>query len=103
MIPHPADHSVIHMRLIGPMQAWTTAGEEVSPPGLRTRALLAVIALSAPRPVQRVWCQRKAIMSPRSAMLKCPHGRLKAAVRGVGNARSRDRGRVWCERALSTP
>jgi DNA-binding SARP family transcriptional activator/TolB-like protein len=55
MTPNPADRTVVHLRLIGPLQAWTTAGEEISPPGLRTRALLAVIALSAPRAVQRVW------------------------------------------------
>jgi DNA-binding SARP family transcriptional activator/TolB-like protein len=35
------------------MEAWTTTGESVLPGGRKTRALLAVIALSAPRPALR--------------------------------------------------
>lgn len=43
----------MRLRLIGPMEAWTLAGECVLPVGRKTRALLAVLALSAPRPVLR--------------------------------------------------
>ena len=35
------------------MEAWTITSESVLPPGRKTRALLAVIALSSPRPVLR--------------------------------------------------
>jgi DNA-binding SARP family transcriptional activator/TolB-like protein len=41
------------MRLIGQMEAWTLTSESVLPPGRKTRALLAVIALSSPRPALR--------------------------------------------------
>jgi DNA-binding SARP family transcriptional activator/TolB-like protein len=41
------------MRLIGQMEAWTLTSESVLPAGRKTRALLAVIALSAPRPALR--------------------------------------------------
>ena len=41
------------MRLIGQMEAWTLTSESVLPPGRKTRALLAVVALSAPRPALR--------------------------------------------------
>lgn len=58
MSQHPPDRAEIHLRLLGPMQAWTAEGEEISPPGLRTRALLAVIALSVAGPVPRVWLSR---------------------------------------------
>ncbi len=54
-IPQPAasDHVVIRLRLIGQMEAWTLTSESVLPPGRKTRALLATIALSSPRPVLR--------------------------------------------------
>jgi DNA-binding SARP family transcriptional activator/TolB-like protein len=58
MAPSPTDRVAVHLRLIGPMQAWMTEGEEISPPGLRTRALLAAVAMSSPRPVPRVWLAR---------------------------------------------
>ncbi len=41
------------MRLIGQMEAWTLTSENVLPPGRKTRALLAVVALSSPRPALR--------------------------------------------------
>jgi DNA-binding SARP family transcriptional activator/TolB-like protein len=49
----PLDHVVVRLRLIGQMEAWTVRSESVLPPGRKTRALLACIAMSAPRPVLR--------------------------------------------------
>jgi DNA-binding SARP family transcriptional activator/TolB-like protein len=48
-----ADHVVVRLRLIGQMEAWTVRSENVLPPGRKTRALLASIAMAAPRPVLR--------------------------------------------------
>ena len=47
------DHVVVRLRLIGQMEAWTIRSESVLPAGRKTRALLAFIAMSAPRPVLR--------------------------------------------------
>jgi DNA-binding SARP family transcriptional activator/tetratricopeptide (TPR) repeat protein len=44
---------VVRLRLAGQMQAWTVANENVLPTGRKTRALLASVALSAPRPASR--------------------------------------------------
>jgi len=44
---------VVRLRLIGQMEAWSPTGANVLPPGRKTRALLAVVALSAPRPALR--------------------------------------------------
>jgi DNA-binding SARP family transcriptional activator/TolB-like protein len=44
---------VVRLRLIGQMEAWTLTSESVLPAGRKTRALLAVVALSAPRPSLR--------------------------------------------------
>ena len=44
---------IVKLRLIGQMEAWSHASENVLPPGRKTRALLAVVALSAPRPALR--------------------------------------------------
>src|ERR1700733_7645746 len=44
---------VVRLRLTGQMEAWTVATENVLPTGRKTRALLAAIALSAPRPAMR--------------------------------------------------
>src|ERR1700722_19057562 len=44
---------VVRLRLIGQMEAWTVTGENVLPPGRKTRALLAAIALASPRPSLR--------------------------------------------------
>ena len=43
----------LKLRLIGQMEAWAANGLRVLPAGRKTRALLAVIALSAPRPALR--------------------------------------------------
>ncbi len=56
----------MRLRLIGQMEAWSFTGEGVLPPGRKTRALLAVLALSLPRPVLRsrlaglLWSRRPA-------------------------------------------
>ena len=47
------DHAVVRLRLIGPMEAWTANSENVLPSGRKTRALLACITMSTPRPVLR--------------------------------------------------
>jgi DNA-binding SARP family transcriptional activator/TolB-like protein len=44
---------VVRLRLIGQMEAWTVRSESVLPAGRKTRALLACIAMAAPRPVLR--------------------------------------------------
>ncbi|HVC62402.1 MAG TPA: BTAD domain-containing putative transcriptional regulator [Acetobacteraceae bacterium] len=44
---------MLRLRLIGQMEAWTITSENVLPAGRKTRALLAVVALSAPRPALR--------------------------------------------------
>jgi len=47
------EHVVVRLRLIGQMEAWTVRSENVLPVGRKTRALLACIAMAAPRPVLR--------------------------------------------------
>ena len=49
----PAGQIVVRLRLIGQMEAWTVTSENVLPTGRKTRALLAAVALSAPRPALR--------------------------------------------------
>ncbi len=44
---------VVRLRLTGHMDAWTISNESVLPTGRKTRALLAAVALSAPRPASR--------------------------------------------------
>ena len=44
---------VMRLRLIGQMEAWTPTGDSLLPSGRKTRGVLAVVALSAPRPVLR--------------------------------------------------
>ncbi len=44
---------ILRLRLIGQMEAWSLTSESLLPAGRKTRALLAVIALSAPRPALR--------------------------------------------------
>jgi DNA-binding SARP family transcriptional activator/TolB-like protein len=44
---------VVRLRLIGQMEAWTVNSENVLPAGRKTRALLAAVALSSPRPALR--------------------------------------------------
>ncbi len=55
----PADVAVqpgklLRLKLIGPMEAWTVGSDSVLPLGRKTRALLAILALAAPRPLARV-------------------------------------------------
>ncbi len=45
--------TLLHLRLIGQMDARTPSGQSVLPLGRKTRALLAILALAAPRPVAR--------------------------------------------------
>lgn len=53
-LPSGTDGSVVvRLRLIGQMEAWSLTSENVLPQGRKTRALLAVVALSAPRPALR--------------------------------------------------
>ena len=47
--PSSAGQVVVRLRLIGQMEAWTLTSENVLPQGRKTRALLAVVALSSPR------------------------------------------------------
>lgn len=49
----PSGQVVLRLRLIGQMEAWTITSENVLPAGRKTRALLAVVALSNPRPALR--------------------------------------------------
>jgi DNA-binding SARP family transcriptional activator/TolB-like protein len=51
--PSPSGQVVLRLRLIGQMEAWTITSENVLPTGRKTRALLAVVALSTPRPALR--------------------------------------------------
>jgi hypothetical protein len=44
---------VVRLRLIGQMEAWTVRSESVLPAGRKTRALLAYVAMAAPRLVLR--------------------------------------------------
>ncbi len=48
-----ADSVAVRLRLIGQMEAWTQTSESILPTGRKTRAVLAVLALSTPRPVLR--------------------------------------------------
>ena len=53
MMPGSSGPVTVRLRLIGQMEAWTLTSESVLPAGRKTRALLAVVALSAPRPALR--------------------------------------------------
>jgi DNA-binding SARP family transcriptional activator/TolB-like protein len=48
-----SDSVVVRLRLIGQMEAWTVRSESVLPAGRKTRALLASIAMAAPRAALR--------------------------------------------------
>jgi len=48
-----AAQMIVRLRLIGQMEARSFNSENVLPPGRKTRALLAILALSAPRPALR--------------------------------------------------
>ena len=51
--PPAYDPVLVRLRLIGQMEAWTLTSENILPSGRKTRALLAILALSSPRPVLR--------------------------------------------------
>ena len=52
--PVIAPGKLLRLKLIGQMEAWTVSSESVLPLGRKTRALLAILALTAPRPMARV-------------------------------------------------
>ncbi len=80
---------IVRLRLIGQMEAWTLTSESVLPTGRKTRALLAVVALSAPRPVLRgrlaelLWSRRPEEQA--RASLRQEIHRLLDALDPIGN------------------
>jgi len=84
-----ADKPVVRLRLIGQMEAWTLTAESILPTGRKTRALLAILALSAPRPVLRgrlaemLWSRRPEEQA--RASLRQEIHRLLDALGPVGN------------------
>ena len=81
---------ICRLRLIGPMEAWSVEGESVLPIGRKTRAMLAVLALTAPRPVSRarvsdlLWSRRREEQA--RASLRQELHRLLDALRPLGTA-----------------
>ena len=61
---------MVRLRLIGQMEAWTLTSDSILPTGRKTRALLAILALAAPRPVLRgrlaemLWSRRPEEQAP---------------------------------------
>ncbi len=53
--PGPSGRHAVRLQVIGPMGAWTASGETILPVQRKARALLAIVALAAPRPVLRGW------------------------------------------------
>src|SRR5206468_3052987 len=49
----PNSSTLVNLRLIGQMAAWSNNNENLLPSGRKTRALLAVLALSGATPVLR--------------------------------------------------
>ena len=84
-----ADKPMVRLRLIGQMEAWTLTAESILPTGRKTRALLAILALSAPRPVLRgklaemLWSRRPEEQA--RASLRQEIHRLLDALGPVGN------------------
>ena len=78
----------VRLNLIGPMQVWTRDGHNVLPLGRKTRALLAILALAAPRPVVRarlaemLWSRR--LEEQARASLRQEIHRLLDALQPVG-------------------
>jgi len=107
--PAAADPVMVRLRLIGQMEAWTLTSESILPTGRKTRALLAILALSAPRPVLRgkvaemLWSRRPEEQA--RASLRQEIHRLLDALDPVGNqilAINRDHlllrpGTVWID------
>jgi len=100
---------MVRLRLIGQMEAWTLTADSILPTGRKTRALLAVLALSAPRPVLRgklaemLWSRRPEEQA--RASLRQEIHRLLDALGPIGNqilAINRDHlmlrpGTVWVD------
>src|ERR1700730_10959202 len=84
-----AGQVVVRLRLIGQMEAWSLTSENVLPQGRKTRALLAVVALSAPRPALRgrlaelLWSRRPEEQA--RASLRQEIHRLLAALASSGS------------------
>lgn len=84
-----SDPVMVRLRLIGQMEAWTLTSESILPTGRKTRALLAILALSAPRPVLRgkvaemLWSRRPEEQA--RASLRQEVHRLLDALSPVGN------------------
>ncbi len=108
--PHANGEPVmVRLRLIGQMEAWTLTSESILPTGRKTRALLAILALSAPRPVLRgklaemLWSRRPEEQA--RASLRQEIHRLLDALDPMGNqilAINRDHlmlrpGTVWVD------
>ena len=80
---------MVRLRLIGQMEAWTLMSDSILPTGRKTRALLAILALSAPRPVLRgklaemLWSRRPEEQA--RASLRQEIHRLLDALGPVGN------------------
>jgi DNA-binding SARP family transcriptional activator/TolB-like protein len=103
------DPVLVRLRLIGQMEAWTLTSENVLPTGRKTRALLAILALSLPRSVLRgrlaemLWSRRPEEQS--RASLRQEIHRLLETLEPVGGqilAISRDHlsirpGTVWVD------
>ncbi len=104
-----ADPVTVRLRLIGQMEAWTLTSDSILPTGRKTRALLAILALSSPRPVLRgklaemLWSRRPEEQA--RASLRQEIHRLLEALNPVGAhilAISRDHlmlraGTVWVD------
>jgi DNA-binding SARP family transcriptional activator len=104
-----SDPVLVRLRLIGQMEAWTLTSESVLPTGRKTKALLAVLALSLPRTVLRgrlaemLWSRRPEEQA--RASLRQEIHRLLEALEPVGGqilAISRDHlslrpGVVWVD------
>src|ERR1700686_5745981 len=79
----------VRLRLIGQMEAWTLTSENILPTGRKTRALLAILALSSPRPVLRgklaemLWSRRPEAQA--RAPLRQEIHRLLDALDPMGN------------------
>ena len=107
--PGSAGQVVVRMRLIGQMEAWTLTSESVLPGGRKTRALLAVIALSSPRPALRgrlaelLWSRRPEEQA-RASLRQEIHRLLEALAPGGSEVLSVTRdhlslrpGKVWVD------
>jgi len=80
--------ALLRLRLVGAMEAENSSGASVLPPGRKTRALLGVVALAAPRPVSRakladlLWGRRPELQA--RASLRQEIHRLADALAPVG-------------------